>query len=98
MCLRHTTSTTWRLILSVNVMTSTQDLQITIITEPPKYVRSRLGVAVRTKQPTEEINRLRGELVIANLREYARKQLEKAPPLTDAQLARLRPLFAEDTQ
>lgn len=78
---------------------STQGLNFEITTDPPpRVVQGQLGRAVRDRKPPEVIDHLRGELALANVRQAVRRELEKAPPLSDDQLARLRPLFALDIQ
>jgi hypothetical protein len=63
----------------------------------PRVARARLAVYCRDHRPAEEIERARADLNLANAQAAVEKIVASAPPLTDAQRARLALLLAPST-
>lgn len=57
-------------------------------------IRSQIGVAVRLKKPQDEIDELRRELRMQQIRDFIATLADERPPLTDEQRAELARILA----
>jgi hypothetical protein len=62
-------------------------------TSTPHAARARLAAAVRHQHPDSSVEELRRELKLSNAEQYITRLVDSAPPLTEAQRARLAALL-----